>query len=126
MNCSEIRREISEMSVDELNAAAFSGHVDSCSSCGQYLKDMLVLSDGLAALVIPHPAGMSAPVKRKAGREKVLTLIAAMLTFLLVCAVAAYVVNTYYAEEPCSTGPGRQLVRDPGPPKTAEPPPNVK
>lgn len=126
MNCSDKKREISEMSVFELRSAASDVHVGSCANCNRYLNDMLAISDGLASLVIPHPAGMQRPVRQTTRRERWLTLAAAILVMILVGTVGAYVYQSYYAEDPCSTGSRRIVSPDPGPPRTAEPPRSVK
>jgi len=114
------------MSVIELQSAGNNAHIESCDACTRYLNDMLTLSDGLAALVIPHPIGIQQPVRRVRARSKFLTLAAATLLLLLFATMVAYVISNYF-EANAEVPRGRKRVfADPGPTKTAMTPPSAK
>jgi hypothetical protein len=80
----------------------------------------------LAALVIPHPAGMQQPALPLRGRGKMLTLVAAVLLMMLVGTMAAVVISHYYVEDAAIPLKRRTVFPDPGPPRMGEIPPNVR
>ena len=106
MNCEEARRQIAQMSVDELRTASLDGHASACPDCSQFLHDMRHLSEGLASLTIPRPTAMTPPkLVVGARRSRVMTLLAATLAMLMVGALAAFVYTNYLTAEDAS-GPG--------------------
>lgn len=105
MNCNEMKREIAEMSVDQLADTKHNAHLASCEPCRSYLQDMLLLSSGLEKLVIPRPVGMHPPALQKFRRDRLINLIAAVLALLVFGALAAEIFTTYFAQEPAD-GPG--------------------
>src|SRR5687768_17339063 len=106
MNCQEMRSWIAQMPAGEMRSLPLEGHLAECARCQTYLQDLLHLSSGLEHLVIPRPSTMSPPtLQRAANRRRIVTLLAATLTMLLVGALAAVVYKNYaLTEEP--SGPG--------------------
>lgn len=115
------------MSVDELHVARADNHISSCSECSSFLGDMLSLSNGLEAMVIPHPVGMMPPAGHKVRRDRVMSLLAATLALLVFGALAAVVFRNYFvADMPHGPGTRESIFYNDRRLKTAEPQPNAR